>query len=73
MGEAAAEKKRLIENDRPMTVERLVLTAMELERSRADVQFVTVENPTKEDIRQRLRYYRTLDITNERNDNSPSR
>lgn len=65
MGEAAAEKKRLVENDRSMTVERLVLTAMELERIRADVQFVTTGTATNEDIRQRLHDYRTLDIVSE--------
>lgn len=63
--EAVAEQKRLIESAQPMTVEKLVLTSMELERIRTDVQFVTTVNATNEDIRHRLQYYRALDIVNE--------
>lgn len=65
MDEAAAEHKRLKAEYRPLAPEDLVLTMRELKRIRADVQFVTTENPAKEDIRQRLRYYRTLDIADE--------
>ncbi len=56
---------------RPPAPEDLVLTMRELERIRADVQFVTTENRTKEDIRQRLQYYRTLGIASEGADNPP--
>lgn len=70
MGEAAAEHKRLKAEYRPLAREDLVLTMRELERIRADVQFITTENPTKEDIRQRLQYYRTLDIASEETDTS---
>lgn len=63
--EAAAEQKRLIENAQPMTVEKLIFTPKELNRIRADVQFVTTETTTNEDIRQRLHCYRTLDIASE--------
>ncbi len=52
--------------------EDLVLTMRELERVRADVQFVTTANPTKEDIQQRLQYYRTLDIASEETDSPPT-
>lgn len=65
MDEAAAEHKRLKAEYRPLAPEDLVLTTRELERIRADVQFVTTQNPTKKDIRQRLQYYRTLDIADE--------
>jgi len=64
-GEAAAERKRLIENQRPVTVESLALTPMELDRIRADVRFIAEEAPAREDIRRRLQYYRTLDIASE--------
>ena len=67
--EAVAECQRLKAEYRPLAPEDLVLTTRELERIRADVQFVTTQNPTKEDIRQRLQYYRTLDIANEETDN----
>lgn len=63
--EAAAEYQRLKAEYHPLVPEDLVLTTRELERIRADVQFVTTQNLTKEDIRQRLRYYRTLDIADE--------
>ena len=63
--EAVAERQRLKAEYRPLAPEDLVLTMRELERIRADVQFVTTQNPTKEDIRQRLRHYRTLDIADE--------
>ena len=72
MSEAAAEHKRLKAEYRPLAPEDLVLTMRELERIRADVQFVTTENRTKEDIRQRLQYYRTLDIASEETDNPPA-
>ncbi len=65
LSEAAAEHKRLKAEYRPLVPEDLVLTTRELERIRADVQFVTTQNPAKEDIRQRLRHYRTLDIADE--------
>lgn len=68
--EAVAERQRLKAEYRPLAPEDLVLTAHELERIRADVQFVTTANPAKEDIRQRLRYYRTLDIASEETDTS---
>ena len=64
-GEALAEHKRLKEEYRPPAPEDLVLSIQELERIRADVQFVTAGNPTKEAIRQRLQYYRTLDMAEE--------
>lgn len=67
--EAVAERQRLKAEYRPLAPEDLVLTTRELERICADVQFVTTENPTKEDIRQRLQYYRTLDIASEETDN----
>ena len=70
--EAVAEHERLKAEYRPLVPEDLALTIRELERICADVQYVTSENPTKEDIRQRLRYYRALDITNEKNDNPPA-
>ena len=63
--EAVAEHQRIKAEYRPLAPEDLVLTMCELERIRADVQFVTTENRTKEDIRQRLQYYRTLDIAEE--------
>ncbi|MEY8386815.1 hypothetical protein AALC17_05865 [Oscillospiraceae bacterium 38-13] len=69
--EAATEKKRLVENEQPMTVEKLVLTSMELERIRRDIQYVTTENPAKEDIRQRLHDYRAFDITNGETEHYP--
>lgn len=69
-GEALAEHKRLKEEYRPPAPEDLVLSIQELERIRADVQFITIENPIKEDIRQRLQYYRTLDIASEETDTS---
>lgn len=55
-----------------MAPEDLVRTMRELERIRADVQFVTTENRTKEDIRKRVQYYRTLDIAGEGADNPPA-
>ena len=70
MDEADAEHKRLKAEYRPLAPENLVLTMRELERIRADVQFITTENPTKEDIQQRLQYYRTLDIVSEETDTS---
>ena len=70
--EAVAERQRLKAEYRPLAPEDLVLTTHELERIRADVQFVTTAGPTKEDIRQRLRYYRTLDITSEETGNPPN-
>ena len=70
--EAVAERQRLKAEYRPLAPEDLVLTMRELDRIRADVQFVTAENPTKEDIRQRLQYYRTLDIASEGADNPPA-
>ena len=69
LSEAAAEHKRLKAKYRSLAPEDLVLTMRELERIRADVQFVTTENRTKEDIWQRLQYYRTLDITREKTGN----
>lgn len=63
--EAAAERQRLKAEYRPPAPEDLVLTMRELERIHSDVQFVTTENRTKETIRQRLQYYRTLDIAEE--------
>ena len=63
--EAVAEHQRLKAEYRPLAPEDLVLTMCELERIRADVQFVTTENRTKETIRQRLQSYRTLDIAEE--------
>lgn len=72
MDEADAEHKRLKAEYRPLAPEDLVLTMRELERIRADVQFVTTANPAKEDIRQRLRYYRTLDIASEETDSPPA-
>ena len=68
--EAVAECQRLKAEYRPLAPENLVLTMRELERIRADVQFITTENPTKEDIQQRLQYYRTLDIVSEETDTS---
>ncbi len=65
LSEAVAEHQRLKAEYRPLAPEDLVLTMRELERIRADVQFVTAGNPTKEAIRQRLQYYRTLDIAEE--------
>ena len=65
MSEAVAEHQRLKAEYRPLAPEDLVLTMRELERIRADVQFVTAGNPTKEAIRQRLQYYRTLDMAEE--------
>lgn len=70
--EAVAERQRLKAEYRPLAPEDLVLTTHELKRIRADVQFVTTASPTKEDIRQRLRYYRTLDIASEETDTSPA-
>lgn len=70
--EAVAEHQRLKAEYRPLAPEDLVLTMRELERIRADVQFVTMENRTKEDIRQRLQYYRILDIASEETDNPPA-
>lgn len=72
LSEAFAEHKRLKAEYRPLVPEDLVLTMRELERVRADVQFVTTANPTKEDIQQRLQYYRTLDIASEETDNPPA-
>ena len=72
LSEAVAEHKRLKAEYRPLAPEDLVLTMRELERIRADVQFVTTEKRTKEDIRQRLQYYRTLDIASEETDNLPA-
>ena len=63
--EAVAEHQRLKAEYHPLAPEDLVLTMRELERIRADVQFATAENPTKEAIRQRLQYYRTLDMAEE--------
>nr|WP_325293864.1 hypothetical protein [uncultured Oscillibacter sp.] len=63
--EAVAEHQCLKAEYHPLAPEDLVLTMCELERIRADVQFVTTENRTKETIRQRLQYYRTLDIAEE--------
>ena len=54
--EAVAEHQRLKAEYRPLAPEDLVLTMRELERIRADVQFVPTENRTKEDIRRRLQY-----------------
>ena len=65
LSEAVAEHQRLKAEYRPLAPEDLVLTMRELERIRADVQFVTAGNPTKEAIRQRLQYYRTLDMAEE--------
>ena len=48
--EAAAERQRLKAEYRPPAPEDLVLITRELDRIRADVQFVTTENPTKEAI-----------------------
>lgn len=70
--EAVAEHQRLKAEYRPLAPENLVLTTHELERIRADVQFVTTASPTKEDIRQRLRYYRTLNIASVETDNPPT-
>ena len=39
--------------------------SIEVGTNRYSVQFVTTENRTKETIRQRLQYYRTLDIAEE--------
>ncbi len=72
LSEAVAEHKRLKAEYRPLVPEDLVLTMRELERIRADVHFVTTKNPTKEDIWQRLLYYRTLDIAGEEVDNPPA-
>ena len=72
LSEAFAEHKRLKAEYRPLVPEDLVLTMRELERVRADVQFVTTANPTKEDIQQRLQYYRTLDIASEETDSPPA-
>lgn len=72
LSEAVAEHKRLKAEYRPLVPEDLVLTMRELKRIRADVHFVTTKNPTKEDIRQRLLYYRTLDIAGEEADNPPA-
>lgn len=44
----------------------------ELERIRADVHFVTTKNPTKDGVRQRLQYYRALDIASEEADYLPA-
>lgn len=72
LSEAFAEHKRLKAEYHPLTPEDLVLTMRELERIRTDVQFVTTASPTKEDIRQRLQYYRTLDIASEDTDSPPA-
>ena len=72
LSEAFAEHKRLKSEYRPLVPEDLVLTTHELERIRADVQFVTTAGPTKEDIRQWLQYYRTLDITSEETGSPPN-
>jgi len=65
LGEALAEHERLKAEYRPLAPEDLVLTIREMDRIRADVQFVTTENPTKEDIRKMLQHYGTLDIASE--------
>ena len=70
--EAVAEHQRLKAEYRPLAPEDLVRTMRELERIRADVQFVTTENRTKEDIRKRVQYYRTLDMAGEGADNPPA-
>lgn len=65
LGEASAEHERLKAEYRPPAPEDLVLTIREMERIRADIQFVTTGTATNEDIRQRLHDYRTLDIVSE--------
>ena len=49
-----------------------MLSWRELERIRADVHFVTTKNPTKDGVRQRLQYYRALDIASEEADYIPA-
>lgn len=72
LSEAVAEHKRLKAEYRPLAPKDLALTMRELERIRADVHFVTTKNPTKEGVRQRLQYYRALDITSEEADYLPA-
>ena len=60
--EAFAERDRLISEYKPATAKDIGLTTKEVERVLSDIAFLTDVMRPKEDIRQRLAYYRTIDI-----------
>lgn len=61
-GEASVEKKRLMSEAHSVTIEKLVLTASELNRVKQDIDFILDDKTTKEAIHKRFKAYRSLNI-----------